>query len=261
MSDKQHTFAICAYKDSEYLECCIKSLIGQREYSDIIMCTSTPDEYIGHMADKYDIPLYIREEESDIVDDWNFAVDHVKTQWLTVAHQDDVYNEQYSKVLLEEISRMPDAVFAFTDYHPIKDGIITTDLNSRLRRFFRSPMKCSKLAHSKFWKKYILSCGNSICCPTCAYKKDGIPGVIFRSHLKFACDWETFEELSHLDAPFLYIPKVLTYYRIHEGATSMEWTVSNRREEEELYMFRKFWPEWCVKIGYRLFRISYNTYD
>ena len=68
-----HTFAICAYKDSPYLESCIKSLKKQTVYSSIILCTSTPSPYIQGMADKYGIPVFARDGQSDIQTDWNFA--------------------------------------------------------------------------------------------------------------------------------------------------------------------------------------------
>ena len=37
-----HTFAICAYKESPYLEECIKSLKNQTIKSNILIATSTP---------------------------------------------------------------------------------------------------------------------------------------------------------------------------------------------------------------------------
>ncbi len=258
---KLHTFAICAYKDSPFLSDCIESLMFQRKYSDIIMCTSTPDDYIKNMAEKYDIPLYIRDGKSDIVDDWNFAVSKAKTKWVTVAHQDDVYNRSYSIELTKAIKKRPNAIMAFTDYYPIKKGQISTDLNSRLRRFFRFPMKSRLLSSIKFFKKYSLAFGNSICCPTCAYNKELCRETIFQSRLKFACDWETFVDLAGTRHPFIYVDKVLTYYRIHDEATSKEWTEDDKRKTEEIYMFRKFWPMWLVKIGYNIFKISYKTYD
>ena len=36
-----HTFAVCAYKESEYLEECVKSLLEQTVKTNIIMATST----------------------------------------------------------------------------------------------------------------------------------------------------------------------------------------------------------------------------
>ncbi|MBP3700831.1 MAG: glycosyltransferase family 2 protein, partial [Lachnospiraceae bacterium] len=73
--DTNHTFAVCAYKDSPYLEECIRSLTEQEVPTNIILCTSTPSPYIQGLADQYEIPVYVREGKSDIQDDGNFAYD------------------------------------------------------------------------------------------------------------------------------------------------------------------------------------------
>lgn len=86
---KPHTFAVCAYRDSPYLEACIRSLKGQSVPTDIILCTSTPSPYIMDMADKYGIPVHVREGKSSIMDDWNFAYHMADSSLVTIAHQDD----------------------------------------------------------------------------------------------------------------------------------------------------------------------------
>ena len=52
-----HTFAICAYKDSPYLDACIHSLKRQSVKSKIILCTSTPSPFLEAMSRIHDIPL------------------------------------------------------------------------------------------------------------------------------------------------------------------------------------------------------------
>ena len=47
-----HTFAICAYKESPYLEECIQSLMNQTVKSDILIATATPSKYIDDIAAK-----------------------------------------------------------------------------------------------------------------------------------------------------------------------------------------------------------------
>ena len=49
MSNFDHTFVICAYKESPYLEECILSLKQQVKKTKIIMVTSTPNELISSM--------------------------------------------------------------------------------------------------------------------------------------------------------------------------------------------------------------------
>ena len=46
----KHVFAVCAYKDSPYLEQCIRSLKAQTVPSHIIICTSTPSSDIDRLA-------------------------------------------------------------------------------------------------------------------------------------------------------------------------------------------------------------------
>lgn len=91
-----HTFAICAYKDSPYLDACIHSLKRQSVKSKIILCTSTPSPFLEAMSKIHDIPLYVREGKSDIQDDWNFAYEKADTRLVTIAHQDDCYHRDYA---------------------------------------------------------------------------------------------------------------------------------------------------------------------
>ena len=55
------------------------------------MATSTPNEWIQGLAEKYEIPLYINTGEGGIAQDWNFAYRQAKTDYITIAHQDDIY--------------------------------------------------------------------------------------------------------------------------------------------------------------------------
>ena len=93
----KHTFVICAYKESAYLEECILSLKQQTVKSNIIMITSTPNNYIRELAEKYEIPLKVNEGEGGIVQDWNFGYAQCRTPYITIAHQDDVYFPEYAE--------------------------------------------------------------------------------------------------------------------------------------------------------------------
>ena len=88
----EHTFAICAYGESPYLEKCILSLKNQKAGSHIIMTTATPNDHIRRLAEQYDIPLYINEKGGSIAKDWKYALDMAQTDLVTLAHQDDIYH-------------------------------------------------------------------------------------------------------------------------------------------------------------------------
>ena len=61
-----HTFAICAYKESPYLEECITSLMEQTVKSEIFIATSTPNKYIDNIAAKYNLKVYVNEENPEL---------------------------------------------------------------------------------------------------------------------------------------------------------------------------------------------------
>ena len=48
-----HTFVVLAYKESNYLETCIKSVINQKYKSKVIIATTTDNKYIRDLAKKY----------------------------------------------------------------------------------------------------------------------------------------------------------------------------------------------------------------
>lgn len=262
IQDTNHTFVVCAYKESPYLEECVQSLLGQTIATNICMTTSTPCEFITGIAQKYKIPLIVRIGESDIKEDWNFAYNNAKTDWVTIAHQDDKYDAHYIENFLVSIERY-DEPFAFlTDYIPIKNGEIgKRDINSRIRRFLRKPLKYKILSKTKFWRRMILALGNSICCPTVTYNKKVLGMSYFTSDLKFNIDWDTFLKFSTEKGSIAYVEKPLTYYRIHDGATSKEFIDNHERKREDKIMFRKFWPEWVTNIIMMFYKRAYDTYS
>lgn len=57
----KHTFVICAYKESEFLEECILSLKNQSISSEIFIATSTPNKYIEALAEKYNLKVFVND--------------------------------------------------------------------------------------------------------------------------------------------------------------------------------------------------------
>ena len=102
---KDHTFAICAYKESPFLRECMESLRKQTVVTNIIMTASTDNAYIRNLAEEYQIPLFINHGPAGIANDWNFAYHHCKTRLVTLAHQDDMYRPEYVERMLEKLSK------------------------------------------------------------------------------------------------------------------------------------------------------------
>lgn len=259
IAKEKHTFAICAYKKSEFLEEAIKSVVNQKIKSNYLLVTSTPSEYIENLAKKYNIKYYVRNGKSDIQDDWNFACSKVNTELVTIVHQDDIYHEDY---LLNIISNYDsDATLYYTDYHPYKNGKITEDINAKIKRKLKAILKIKLFSRIKFFKVFSLAFGNSITCPSCTYNIKKIGSVIFESDLKFALDWDTYLKLARKKGRFVYIDKCLIYYRIHDEATTKEFIVTNKRQQDDIAVFNKIWPNFITKIIMKFYVKCYDTYS
>ena len=62
MNKSIHTFVVLAYKESEYLEECICSVLKQDYKSSVVIATSTPNEYIERIAKKYHLNINCKSE-------------------------------------------------------------------------------------------------------------------------------------------------------------------------------------------------------
>lgn len=255
-----HTFVICAYKESEYLEECIQSLVNQTLRSEIIMVTSTPNEYIEMMSKKYDIPLFVNEGEGGITQDWNFGLSKVETKLATIAHQDDVYDEHYTEEFVKRLKHTKKPLIIFSDYGEIRNGEKTTDVPMlKIKRFMLFPLKGRLFSGSRFVRRRILSMGDAICCPSVMYAMKNIPQPLFQHHYRCCEDWEAWEKLSRLRGDFIYIAKPLMYHRIHEESTTSKTLEDGGRIGENYEMFCKFWPGPIAKLINRFYTKSEDS--
>ena len=252
-SDK-HTFVICAYKESSFLEECIESLKNQTVKSTIIMATSTPNSYIEDIARKHNIELFVNEGEKGISADWNFGISKAKTQYVTVAHQDDVYRRNYTVECMHAMENGKKPLIFFTNYEELRNGepCHSNKLLS-VKRLMLFPLgigtkSCKIFSHSRFVRRRILAMGNPICCPSVTFNMSLMPDKIFTVGMKSNVDWEAWEKLSRLRGGFLYEKKPLCYHRIHQESTTTEIIADNGRTEEDYQMYCKFWPKWIAGI-------------
>lgn len=256
----EHTFAICAYKESPYLEECILSLKKQTVKSNIIVITSTPNSYIENLTVKYGLPYYINTGEGGITQDWNFGYAHAKTQYVTIAHQDDVYEKDYLETALKMCDRAKEPLIFFSDYYEIRNG--STVKNNQLlliKRIMLLPLRIRAFQKSKWIRRRILSLGSPICCPSVMFVAGRLPKVIFKNGFRACEDWEAWEALSKLSGEFVYSPKMLMGHRIHEDSETSAIIGDNKRSDEEYQMFCKFWPKPIAKIILKFYAQGQNS--
>ncbi len=257
----EHSFAVCAYGDSPYLERCLRSLRAQTAASELLICTSTPSPFIAGLAEKYGIPLYVRDGVSGIGADWNFAFDTAQGRFVTLAHQDDMYEKHYTERLLSAARRWPDMTLYTTASATVKDGAVQPSRAPEIvKKLLRIPLRFRSLADRTEVKRLVLRLGNPVICPSCAYRKDVCGESPFSESRKFILDWEFLWDLAGRGGRWICDETPRIFYRIHGDAATASCIGSNVREKEEREMFRRMWPEAAVKLILHFYRRSYDAY-
>lgn len=255
---KYHTFAICAYKESPYLEECIKSILKQTIKTNVILVSSTKNKHISSLAEQYHIPLFYRPGKSDIQEDWNFGIQCSKTELITIAHQDDVYDKYYVENILNNYTGKE--LMLSTENYFLKNGKKISDKNLVIKRILKSPLRIPGLSNVRWIRKLTLAFGNTINCPSVTYNKTLVGEPIFTSNLKFALDWDTFYKIYKQKGKVKCIPKKLISFRIHDASTTASWIHNKTRQIEDTIMFQKFWPKPIVKLIMKFYVKCYDVY-
>lgn len=255
--DVKHTFVVCAYKESEYLEECIQSLKAQTINSAIIVYTSTPNLHIKKICDRYRLPLKTGKGGS-IGKDWNNALSFVNTEYATIAHQDDLYQPMYAEMILKTFEKDSNCLIAFTDYAEWKSGvIIPRNLNLKIKHMMLQTMAVKP--NSRKWRHKVLAFGNPICCPAVTYNLPRLNGFKFDEEMKVSLDWFAWYSIGQFDGSFRFINQKLMTHRIHGESETTNMIVDHTRTKEDLMMYRKFWPETIANLLMKYYAKSQET--
>ena len=242
-----HTWVVCAYGESPYLEECLQSLAEQTVKSRILLVTSTPGETIDRAAERFGLEVRVNRGKAGISGDWNFALSQGKTALVTIAHQDDTYAPEYTEEMLRHVNQARKPLMYFTDYAELRDGRrIEKNRLLAVKRKLILPVRL--FPGSRGARRLSLSLGNPVCCPSVTYIKTAIGGNPFADRFRSNLDWEMWERLSRKKGSFVYNPGRLMCHRVHEGSETSRLIGDHSRGQEDLEMFRRFWPERIARV-------------
>lgn len=187
--------------------------------------------------------------------DWNAALSHVETPYVTIAHQDDVYLKDYTKTVLDAFKKDPDGIIAFTGYQEIYNGkVIPKNLNLKIKDMLLLPLQGR--GSSTFSKRAPVSLGNSICCPAVTYNTSKIEDFQFENDMRSNIDWAAWEKLSRKSGSFLYCAGTGMLHRIHGESETSNMIGEDLRGDEDFEMFRRFWPRPIAKCLTSIYKNS-----
>lgn len=248
MDNVLHTFIVLAYKESKYLEACVKSVLNQEYKSKVLIATTTNNKHIQNIAKKYALQI-VEGKHTNIGGDFDFAKNCAHTKLATIAHQDDIYDRQYSSQIVKAYNKFSDASILFTDYYEIRNNKNDySNTNLKIKRILLSPLKIRKWSKYKFFKRMALRFGDGISCPAVTFANDYVPKNLFESKYGANVDWFAWEKLSKLPGRFVFINKPLMGHRISEESETTKIINSGQRTNEDYDIYKKFWPKPIAKL-------------
>ena len=259
---KDVTAVICAYKECPYLEESIKSLVSQTVRPNVLISTSTPNDYIQNLADKYGIEVRVNHDGGQIKD-YNFAMRQCITPLGMLSHQDDLLDKHYIERCLEELNKAKKPIIACTNYLEMHNDIVDSkpSVMIRIKRILILPIQSKWLRGTIFGKRLCMLIGNPITHPSVMCVMCEMPRKCFREKYKASMDWDLWERLSRQRGDFVYVKDVLLYHRMNDdNQTARLLKTTSARYDDEYAIFCRFWPKPVAKFLMLFYSKSGNYY-
>jgi len=259
---RNHTFAIPVYGAAPNLAALVESLRAQTgPRSEILVATSTPSGELEEFARREAVPLHVNPRRVDIASDWNFALNMTRTRFVTLAHQDDLFQAEYASSLVDALDRHPGSLIAFSDYSEHTPfGVRSDNLNLRIKRVLcRRAFGARECITEPSEKCRALSLGNPICCPSVMFDRAALGSFRFPQGFQTNLDWMAWLELARRPGGFVYVRTRLVSKGVHPGSETTA-TIANRaREREDKALFEEFWPKPLAAVLAAIYRLGYRA--
>lgn len=256
--ESDYAAVVLAYGDSPFLPMCLESWAGQNRKVRLLIATSTPSSYIDRTASQFDAPVVVNPVGGGIAQDWNFGLRASGARYVTLAHQDDVYDERFVDKTMEAFAAEPVAALCFTGYQEIDDdGAMKSSKISRAKGLIERTILGDRARASGVRLRAYLSFGNPLPCSSVTFDLAKLGRFAFSAELKSNLDWEAWLNLCRQGAIFARAPEKLVGRRHNELTETSRLIKSGHRRDEDLIMFRRLWPRPLSDVIAYVYRTSY----
>jgi len=238
--------------------------MNQTIKSRVLISTSTPNDVIYGAAKKYGIEVRINPSGGTSARDWNFAYVQADTDYVTLAHQDDVYEPEFAEKTIGALENSKNPVIAYTDYYEIRHAEngapgVRTEKN-KIHAIKRLMLNTINIAKGSMWlRNRILSLGYPMCCAGTTYVKRRFPTIDFIPDWHNSHDWDSVIKLASEKGDFLYIKEMLIGHRIYLESQTTNTIRSGIRYREDLECFRHYWREPFASALMKQYAKSYKS--
>ncbi len=251
-----------AYKDAPYLEEALASVLKGAHQSLVYVTTSTPSERIRQIAESSGVPLHVNTGKAGIVGDWQFALSIATTPYVTLVDQDDRYDPDYARSVIEAFNAFPDSQIVFTDYVEIdrSGGVRPPNRTMLVKRILLLPFVFRPSIGSRFGRRLVLRFGNPVCSPAVTYNLRQLGGwQLFDEGYAMSLDWDAWLRMADKPGRFTYLRRSLLQHRIHEATQTSAGVRDGRRYAEDLRLYQRLWPTPVARLLAGRYATSYTT--
>jgi glycosyltransferase involved in cell wall biosynthesis len=254
------TFVVPAYGESPYLHDCLRSLCDQTATTEVIITTSTPNDFLEKMAEEFSMPILVNAEGGSISRDWNFALKSGQSKLVALAHQDDLYHPEFARQCCAFFADNPDCAISFTDMAAlINNHLRINNIQEWVKKFLRESAFLGKeTINSSFQYRRLLGFGCAIPCPSVVYNLQNIPDFIFSDQYSINIDWDAWTRIAFSGQQIGYIRGSLMTHRIHKDAETQKGLADKRRDHEDYLLFSRYWPGFIARTFLGIYRFGYK---
>jgi len=216
------------------------------------------------VAEKYGLDMRVNPNGGTSAKDWNFAYAQAKTDYVTLAHQDDIYEPSFTEKTLDALESAKNPIIAYTDYYELRYSAKDEEGNrvdeNKLLSVKRKMLRLMDLAPSNKWlRNRVLSFGYPINCPGSTYVKKRFESLDFLPNWHNSHDWELVIRLAANKGEFVYIRDLLLGHRIYLESQTTNTIGSGIRYQEDLTCLKKYWPTPIAKLIMKPYSKSYES--
>lgn len=254
-------FVVPAYGASPYLDECLASLAAQTVDVPRIVSTSTPHDGLDAICERHGASLVVHGPNRGIGHDWNMAYQAATTDWVTLAHQDDVYEPGYAAFVLDRAAAYPDDAMVCSAYYEIVDGERRPPVAMlRIKRvLLELGFAGAGRVTSRARKRLALRFGNPVACPTVALNTRVLGDFRFRDDMRTNMDWVAWLDIAERPGGISLSRQPLVGHRIHAESETSASIDGGERYREDLEVFERLWPDPVARLLATVYARAYHS--
>ena len=163
----------------------------------------------------------------------------MNSELITIAHQDDIYDRNYTKEILNKYKKNKDATIIFTDNYEINNDRKVVKSKKLFReKYYLYPLKHKFFQDKKYFKLRSVKKEKFICTSSITFIKKNNKEKIFPENLLYDNDWQGLIDLAKEKTKFVFLNKKLVGYRVSNKK------ICQKKIEEDKEILSSLYSKW-----------------